>query len=165
MLPELNYIQILRRTEFPFFVLSSKELRFEDGLVLLNEKVVDDRNQPGKTLGQRRLHSPHKLFPIRKCVKNFIELLDSKDKSFIDSRGNTFTYIKTKTVTVRSYEILKKISKETFTVIVCKNVNSFFAVPRFPRSAEWAQIIELDTLPWKLYSTSDDYIAVRKRMV
>ena len=165
MLPELNYIQVLRGAQFPFFILTSDEVRYEDGLLLYNEKVLDDRNQPGKTLGQRRLQTPHRLFPLKKCVRGFVELIDSNKRHFIDNKGFSFTYIKTKLVDVKSYEIIRKISKGTFTVIVCKDINFFFAIPAFPRSSEWAQIIELDNLPWKLYSTSDDYIEKHKRKI
>ena len=165
MLPELNFLQVLRRTKFPFFVLDSDEIRYEDGLVLLNEKVVDDRNQKGSTLGQRRLQTPHTLYPLKKCIPGFVELIDCKKRHFIDNRGAYFSYNKTKIVFVKSYRITKKISKGTFTVIFCQDVNFFFATPRYPHSSEWAQIIELDGLPWKLYSTSDNYMEKYKRKI
>ena len=165
MLPELNYIQVLRRAQFPFFILNSDELRFEDGLVFLNDKVVDDRNQTGSTLGQRRLQTPHKLYPIKKCVMEFVELIDSKKRHFIDNKGYYFTYNKTKIVSIKSYKIVKHISKGTFTTVFCQNINFFFAVPRFSRSSEWAQVIELDGLPWKLYSLSENYVEKYKRKI
>jgi len=165
MLPELDYKQVLRRAKFPFFILDSDEIRFEDGLILLNEKVVDDRNQKGSTLGQRRLQTPHTLYPIKKCITGFVELIDCKKRHFIDDRGACFTYIKTTLVNVKSYRILKKISRGHYTVIFCQGINYLFVTPRFPHSSEWAQIIELDGLPWKLYSTSEGYIEKRKRKI
>jgi len=165
MLPELDYIKILRRATFPFFVLGSSDVRYHDGLVTINEKVVDDRNQKGATLGQRRLLTPHKLYLIRKCVMEFPELIDSRCTRFIDKNGFYFSYVKTKIVNIVSYKIIHKTSHDIYSTVFCEGVNSLFALPRYPHSAEWAQIIQLDGLPWKLYSTSDSYIEKYKRKI
>lgn len=165
MLPELDYIKVLRRTQFPFYEISTDEVRYEDGLVFINEKVLDDRNQKGDTLGQRRLLSPHKLWPIRKRIANFVELIDCKHRHFIDNRGFYFTYNKTKLVNVVSHRILKIISRGNYSQLFCKDINFFFAVPSVSRAAEWAQVIHIDNLPWKLYSTSENRIKEHRRKI
>ena len=50
---------------------SSDNFYVRDGLVLLNEKVIDDRNQSGDTLGKRRLQTPHKLVRLSKAYEEF----------------------------------------------------------------------------------------------
>jgi hypothetical protein len=165
MLPELDYLKVLRRTKFPFFILPSNEIRYEDGLVFLNTLVLDDRNQEGNTLGKRRLKTPHKLYKLKSRVANFKELIDCRKSHFIDNRGFYFTYVKTKFAVVKSQKIVKKTSYGSHTTIFCKNVNYFFVLPSFPRTAEWAQILYLDDLPWMIYSTSDSFVDQYKRKI
>lgn len=165
MLPELDYIKVLRRTQFPFFILNSNDVYYRDGLVTINEKVVDDRNQKGATLGARRLLTPHKKYLLKKCVLGFTELMDCKATHFIDNRGFYFTYVKTKLVSVVSYKITRKRFYDTYSTVFCKGINNFFVLPSLPRSSEWAQIIQLDGLPWRLYSTSEGYIEKYRRKI
>jgi hypothetical protein len=54
MLPELNYKQVLRNIKFPVYTISSEEVRYEDGLLFIAGKIVDDRNESGDTIGKRR---------------------------------------------------------------------------------------------------------------
>lgn len=165
MLPELDYQRILRSAEFPIFALNTDEIYFHDGLVTANEKVIDDRNQKGETLGQRRLQTPHPLYRINKLITDFTQMLDCKSTHFIDNKGFYFSYIKTQWVKVVSYKISSKVTHGSYSTISCKDINFIFAVPRFPRNAEWAQVIQLDELPWKLCSTSESYVKEKRRMI
>ena len=45
---------------FPVFLLDSENWEEYDGILFLDNKVLDDRNQEGKTLGARRMQTPHK---------------------------------------------------------------------------------------------------------
>lgn len=163
MLPELDYKAVLRRAKFPFFLLPSDELRYEDGLVFLNSLVVDDRNQTGETLGQRRLLTPHELQPLKKCVNDIPGIIDCRHRHFIDNKGFYFTYIKTKFVDVISHKIKLKTSHGSYARIFCSGINFFFVTPVYPLTAEWAQIIYIDKLPWRLYNTSENFVESYKR--
>jgi len=51
MAPSLQYKQVLKYVEFPVFILPDVDSMYErDGLLLFNERVVDDRNQDYKTI-------------------------------------------------------------------------------------------------------------------
>jgi hypothetical protein len=165
MLPVLNYKQVLRNIVFPVYVISSEETSYEDGLLFIGGKIVDDRNQSGDTIGKRRLVSPHPLGKLGKICFTFIEMLDSKSTKFIDTCGRAFEYKKTKMLPVVSYRINKKISRETFTQLFLKGVNCVYTVPRYPTSEEWAQIFVYDNLPWKLYSLSDNKVETFRRKI
>jgi len=165
MLPVLNYKQVLRHIKFPVYVLSSEETYYEDGLLFIDGKIIDDRNQDGDTLGKRRLTSPHKLGRLGKTCFTYIEMLGSKSKKFIDTSGRAFEYEKTKLIPVSSYKINKKVSKDTHTLLFLKGVNCVYPVPRYPQSEEWAQILMLDGRPWRLYSLSENFLETFKRKI
>ena len=66
----------LDRVEFPVFILPSSNWDLTDGLLYLDGELVDDRNMSGKTLGQRRLQTPHKgLLPLKKSVNSLVGIL------------------------------------------------------------------------------------------
>ena len=44
---------------YPIYILSEEPEEI-DGLLLIADQVVDDKNMPGKTLGMRRLQTPMK---------------------------------------------------------------------------------------------------------
>lgn len=165
MLPELNYKQILRNVKFPVYIITSEEVRYEDGLLFLNGRVVDDRNQSGDTIGKRRLATEHKVASLGKICFTYIEMLESKANKFIDSKGKAFFYRKSKFVPVVSYRINKKFAKDTYTVLFLKGVNCPYIVPRYPHTEEWAQIFVYDNLPWRLYSLSEQKVDSFRRKI
>ena len=68
--------KILDRINFPVFILPSSNWDLTDGLLYLDGELVDDKNMPGKTLGQRRLQTPHKgLIPLRKSLDSLVGIL------------------------------------------------------------------------------------------
>ncbi len=152
---ELTYKQICRQVAFPVFVMPSDELYYEDGLLTYNDKVIDDRNQEGDTLGVRRLKSPHKLYKLGKTVIDFIGLINCNELKFIDSKGRVFIYVKTKMCPVKSFKINRAVSKGFYTVLWFKRINFPFTIDQYPLGKEWGQIIMLDGLPWKLFSVSE----------
>ena len=49
---------------YPVYVLNSDNIWEQDGIVFIEDQVLDDLNQTGDTIGQRRLKTPLKnLFP------------------------------------------------------------------------------------------------------
>lgn len=165
MLPELNYKQILRNCRFPVYIIASQETSYADGLLFLNGKVVDDRNQSGDTIGKRRLTTEHPVGPLGKACFTFIEMLESKGNKFIDSNGRAFYYKKSKFVPIVSYRINKKFAKDTYTVLFLKGVNCPYIIPRYPHVEDWAQIFVYDNLPWRLYSLSEQKVDTFRRKI
>lgn len=165
MLPELNYKQVLRNIKFPVYTITSEEVRYEDGLLFISGKVVDDRNQSGDTIGKRRLTTEHRVGSLGKICFTYIEMLDSKSTKFIDSKGRAFIYKKTKMLPIVSYRINKKFAKDTHTVLFLKGVNCPYIVPRYPHVEDWAQILVYDNLPWRLYSLSEQKVETFRRKI
>ena len=162
---ELDYKQILKKVLFPVYALPSDEVSYRDGLLTYNNQVIDDRNQEGKSIGVRRLASPHKLLKLRNSVLNLVGLMNCKYKYFIDSKGLCFQYIKTKMCTVESFEIRKKINRETYTLLILKRVNCPFVVSAYPLGKDWAQVLMFNDLPWKLLGVSEEKLKTSKRKV
>lgn len=155
MLVPLNFKQINRAVKFPVYEIPSEDLYSSDGLLFINGKVLDDKNQSGKTLGERRLKTSQLKAPLVKSYHSFIDLVKSTHSLFIDSRGVPFRYERGKVCTVESRKIKKKMSRNTYTVIYVEKVNSLFSMSRYPAAEEWAQILYLDKMPWLLYGVSE----------
>lgn len=156
---------MLRNIAFPVYTLSSEEVSYEDGLLFLNGKVIDDRNENGDTIGKRRLTTPHKVASLGKICFSYIEMLNSKSTKFIDSKGRAFIYQKTKLLPVVSFRISKKLAKDTYTVLFLKSVNCPYTLPRYPHTEQWGQVLMYDNLPWKLYSLSEEKVDNFKRKI
>jgi hypothetical protein len=165
MLVPLNFRQINRAIKFPIYELPSEDIYSSDGLLFLNGKVLDDRNQLGKTLGQRRLLTPHQKTLLSKSYQTFIDLVQSRHALFIDSSGVPFRYDRNKMCTVESRRIKKKVSKGTYTLLYVDKVNNLYYVSRYPAAEEWAQILYLDQRPWLLYSVSEAELKTFRRVI
>ena len=52
--------------EFPLYVVHTDEVIEADGILWIEDQVLDDKNMSGKTLGKRRLQTPMKsLYPLK----------------------------------------------------------------------------------------------------
>ena len=165
MLVDLNYKQIKKGILFPVYGLPSEEIYSKDGLLLYNNKVVDDRNQKGKTLGIRRLQTPHQKYRIEKIYPEFLDIVRTINKLFIDSNGVTFRYQKTRMCDIVSKRIKKKMSRETYTLLSIEGVNSLYKYSIYPYGSNWAQILYLENLPWLLYSLSENELKTFKKKI
>ena len=165
MISTVTFKELIRKVRFPVYAIKLDDAWVEDGLVFLDDKIVDDRNQPYDSLGLRRLHTPHTKKALNRVYFSFIELLDSKSLTFIDSNGWMFEYQKTSMTSIQSMKIKKKVSKDTFSLVFVKGTTSPFIVKRYPHSEEWAQILMYENLPWQLYSLSDEFIETSKRKI
>ena len=57
--------------DFPVFVLHTDNIELIDGILWIENQVLDDKNMSGKTLGIRRLQSPMKsLYPLKYMLEN-----------------------------------------------------------------------------------------------
>ena len=62
---------------FPAYILSEEPEEI-DGLLIIQDQVVDDRNMTGETLGMRRLQTPMKsLYPLRYMIYDEVGMLNT----------------------------------------------------------------------------------------
>ena len=94
--------------EFPLYVVHTDEVMEADGILWIEDQVLDDKNMSGETLGKRRLQTPMKsLYPLRYMINDEIELIKHQGKFFIDSKGEFIIYEKTEKVQLKYHKILK----------------------------------------------------------
>jgi hypothetical protein len=141
---------------FPVFLLPSDNWHAQDGLVYVDNGLVDDLNMPGSTLGIRRLQTPQDgLLPLKRSVFNLIGILKQTGHHFIDSAGVMFTYEKTKHCSLKYYRIKKVERKTVASLLWVEGIKSPFTIPRPPdEGCIWAGILHLHDLPWMLYEYS-----------
>ena len=76
-----------QKIKFPIYVLSEEPEEI-DGLVLIGDQVVDDKNMSGATIGMRRLQTPMKsIYPLRYQVDDEVGMMKHRGKHFIDTNG------------------------------------------------------------------------------
>lgn len=165
MVVSLTYKQILRSVRFPVYSFSDEDFYMQDGLLISNELVVDDKNQPGDTLGKRRLQTPHKLKKLTRTYEEFLDIVKENPGNLIDNNGKLFRYEKSSFQSIKSYKIKKKELKETHTRIWLEGVNFAFIVRSPPLGKSWAQVLHLDNRPWLLYSFSEEKQKEVKRKI
>jgi len=129
-----------------------------DGLLLLDNEVLDDKNMKGETLGVRRLQSPFKkLVPLNKSVNTHIGIIKQNTPYFIDSKGMPFIYEKTLMCPLKYYKIKEVERKVVASVLKLYGVKQGFVVPRPPEpNNTWAGVLHFGGLPWLLYEYSED---------
>ena len=152
---------------FPVFLLDSENWEEYDGILFLDNKVLDDRNQEGKTLGARRVQTPHKnLQELKYMVEYPNGLLKQRTKYFIDNSGRPFIYEKTTMLPLKYLKISKVELKDSATLIRVKGHNAPFTVPRPPEVGfTWAGILHVQGLPWMLYEYSETKLKDTRRKV
>ncbi len=154
--------------EFPIFALPSSNWEEQDGLLFIDNRVVDDRNMPGKTIGMRRLQTPIKdLVPLRGSIAAPVSLIrQTRIKTFIDNVGTPFIYEKTTSSSLKYYKIRKIERKDIASVLWLKGVSFPFKVPRPPNEGfTWAGVLHLKDIPWLLYEYSETAKSDTRRKV
>jgi hypothetical protein len=148
----------IKNIRFPVYVLPSKNWSTQDGLVYIDNYIVDDKNVKGESLGLRRLKTPFhkKLLPLKRAVTTVTGLLKQTSDTFIDSNGATFIYEKTKFVPVRYLKIKKVDKRIRASALTLEGVKTKFLVKRPPPAeVQWAGVIYLHGYPWVLYEYSE----------
>lgn len=141
--------------KFPLYVVHTDEVMEADGILWIEDQVLDDKNMSGETLGKRRLQTPMKsLYPLRYMINDEIELIKHQGKFFIDSKGEFIIYEKTEKVQLKYHKILKVERLRGRSIIKVKDIPFPFDVLR-PTSSEekWAGVLYRKGIPWKLYET------------
>ena len=157
----------IKKIQFPVFILPSGNWELVDGLLLIDNQIVDDKNMPGATLGIRRLQTHFtELVPLRHSIDSLIGILKQNTKYFIDSKGTPFIYQKTMNASLKYYKIRKVELKEKASVLWLKDVNFPFTIPRPPpRELTWAGVLHIGGLPWLLYEYSEEKLKDTRRKV
>lgn len=143
---------------FPCFVIHSDNVEMSDGILWLDDQVLDDKNMQGTTLGSRRIQSPMtSIYPLRYMIEDITGLMRHRGKFFIDSNGLVFNYEKTETVKVHYHKIRKREKKDIATVLWLKDCPFPFAEKRPPREElTWAGVLYKDGVPMAIYEFADE---------
>ena len=73
---------------FPVFKITGNNWSYSDGLLFLDDQLLDDKNMPGQTLGIRRLQTPFKnLFPLRNALINHIGIIKQTGKTLLTRKA------------------------------------------------------------------------------
>lgn len=158
----------LSNIQFPVFALPSSNWEEQDGLLYIDNQIVDDKNMPGKTIGMRRLQTPAKeLYPLRGSIAAPISLIrQTRIKTFIDNVGTPFIYEKTTSSSLKYYKIRKIELKNVASVLWLNGVSFPFKVPRPPKDGlSWAGVLHVKEIPWLLYEYSETKKADTRRKV
>ena len=99
------------RVTFPVFKIPSSNWYREDGLLFVDAHIVDDSNMCGRTLGVRRMQTPHDVMPLKKSLDTHVGIIKQKDNTYIDNAGNTFIYDKTFWCKLKYYSFRKVVQK------------------------------------------------------
>jgi len=154
------------RVTFPIFKIPSSNWYKEDGLLFVDEKIVDDRNMYGATIGIRRMQSHMDLMPLKKSIDTHLGIIKQKDNTFIDTKGMPFIYERTIWCKLKYYSIRKVEQKIVASVLHLDGVKAPFTIPRPPHSDMlWAGLIHLYDLPWMLYGYSKERLKETKRKI
>jgi len=149
---------IYDKIKFPIFVVHTDDILFVDGLLWIENQVLDDTNMSGETLGLRRLQSPMKsIYPLKSMIKDIKSLLDHQGKYYIDTTGRFFRKNKTTKASLKYHKILRVEKKDIASVLWVKDCPYPFTLERpLALSQAWAGILYRDGVPWILYDTSEE---------
>ena len=144
--------------DFPVFVLHTDNIELIDGILWIDNQVLDDKNMSGKTLGIRRLQSPMKsLYPLKYMLNDEADILHHQGKFYIDSDGFFFTKSKTTTTQLKYHKIMRVEKKTIASRLWIKDCPFPFPLKRpLPENASWAGVLYRDGIPWIIYDLSEE---------
>lgn len=144
------------KIKFPVYVLPSDNWWYQDRVLFLDNRVVDEKNMPGATLGVRRLQCGRSdLLPLKKALLDVSDLIHCKTKNFIDSSGTPFTYVKEYSSLLKCYRIKRIDRKETASILWLYDWPTPITIPRPPlNNPEYVRLLHVNGAPWIVY----DYV-------
>lgn len=119
----------LKNIKFPVYPLPKHIVPHKEGgiiSVLNSNKIIDDKNISGDSLGTRRLQIDKKLlYPLSRAILNISNfLLYTKIYSlFIDSSGKLFKYEKRANVPLIYKKIINKIPYSSGTILIIEGIH------------------------------------------
>lgn len=145
----------MRNIRFPIYVVSEEPEEI-DGLILIGDQVVDDKNMPGDTIGIRRLQTPMKsIYPLRYQIEDHVGMIKHRGKHFIDTNGVYWYDEKTQTASLKYHKVRKVEKKDIASVVWFKDVPFPFVEAR-PPTGSWAGILYKQGIPWKIWEYTDE---------
>ena len=152
---------------FPIYVIGTEEIKEQDGILFADNKVVDDKNMSGDTLGVRRLQtSLPNLYPLKYMLEAMPNLMRHRGYNYIDNEGNLFSYTKSKFFQMKYHKILAVDKKDSASLLWLEDINFPIEVPRPPAiEYRWAAIIYRNNLPWFFYEYSTEQKKDTKRKI
>ena len=94
------------KINFPVFSVHTDNVEFIDGILWIDNQVLDDKNMSGDTLGKRRLQSPMKsLYTLKYMLEDEVEMIKHSGKYYIDSNGYFIEKHKTTRVPLKYHKI------------------------------------------------------------
>jgi len=150
----LKTVQNYHTINFPVFKIA-KDPVLVDGLLFSEGRLIDDTNVPEKTLGLRRLKSPHKISRLTSTREDIVDLIkdsSSTEEWYIDYYGKVIRYRKTSVQRLKCHEITDVIYRSTYSLIIVKKIN-FPIIVNSPPTGSFARILYFGEFPWKLYDT------------
>ena len=143
--------------EFPAFVVHTNNIELIDGILWVDNQVLDDRNMKGKTLGMRRIQSPMKgLYPLKYMIEDEAEMIKHQGKYYIDNLGSFVEKHKTTKVKLKYHKILRVEKKTIVSMLWIKNCPFPFPLKRpLPENAYWAGVLYRQGYPWIIYDLSE----------
>lgn len=153
--------------EFPVFRLPSDNWDSHDGLLFIDDELVDDKNMPGDTLGKRRLQTPFKeLLPLKKAATSYISMIKTPAGHYIDNKGRVFTYEKTLVCPLKYFRIKEVVRKDVASVLYLRGIKKPFTIPRPPAlEMQWAGVLYLHGFPWQPYEYSREKLKDTRRKI
>lgn len=138
---------------YPVFPIRSRDWYTQDGVLFLEDKVLDDRNMPGNTLGIRRIQCGRTdLVRLKRAYTDLFSMLKSGKSTFIDSNGIPFIYKKTITSPLKYHRINKLEYKDDHSILWLDGINHPMSIPRPPYGdARYARVLYYKGFPWVLY--------------
>lgn len=121
--------------KFPIYAITSSYLKIweEFGVLYIRttkDKVLDNKNIQGSTLGSRRAKiSEDSLYKLRGTIFSVPQLLNSKYKTYIDTNGLVFKYNKHSFVPLVYHKVKKVIKKEDGCIVSFKDTTYMAKMP------------------------------------
>ena len=147
---------IYDKLKFPIYSIHTDEITLADGILWIENQVLDDRNMKGETLGVRRLQSPMtSLYPIKYMIQDIPSYLKHQGKYYIDNAGQFFKKEKKTKVPLKYHKIKTVEQKDIVSVLWIKDCPFPFTLHRpLLKDQSWAGILYRQGIPWLLYNTS-----------
>jgi len=148
----------IKKARFPVYKIYSSNWQKSDGLLFIDDRIVDDKNMEGNSLGIRRAQTPFTdLYPLHHQIDTLYGILKQASRTFIDSNGIPFIYEKTLFCKLAYYRIKEVEQKESASLLWCSGLKSPFTIPRPPEPGmAWAGVLHYHGLPWMLYEYSEE---------
>ena len=147
----------LNEVRFPIYVLHTDEVVIRDEILWCDDRVVDDRNVSGDSIGQRRLKTPLKnLYDLKYQLNTFGDMTKHRGKFYVDSNGKFFIYEKSKKAKLKYHKIDKIQSKDIMTLLWIAGIPFPFEVARPPLLTDrYAGILYVNNRPSFIYEITD----------